>query len=163
MSMSLNRAQLIGNLTRDPEARQTSSGKSVVNFGIATNSRWTDASGQVQEKTEFHNIVVWGKLADICAQYIRKGSKVYVEGRIQSREWQGEDGVKRFRTEIVAENVIMLDRKGASSEGGSGFEQRSFGAGASSASKSVPMDAAPADDLPVTSGNGEIPISDLPF
>lgn len=172
--MSLNRAQLIGNLTRDPEARQTATGKSVVNFGIATNSRWTDASGQVQEKPEFHNIVAWGKLADICAQYIRKGSKVYVEGRIQTREWQGEDGIKRYRTEIIAENVIMLDRKGAS-EGGSGFEQRSFNAGvgasagANASAKAAPMDPAPADDLPVTpgdtatSGSGEIPISDLPF
>lgn len=110
--MSLNRAQLIGNLTRDPEMRQTSGGRTVANFGIATNRRWTDASGQQQEKVEFHNIVVWGKLAEICAQYLRKGSKVYIDGRIETRDWEGDDGVKRYRTEIVAENMIMLDRKG---------------------------------------------------
>jgi single-strand DNA-binding protein len=118
MSMSLNRAQIIGNLTRDPETRQTPSGRSVANFGIATNHRWTDASGQKQEKVEFHNVVVWGKLAEICAQYLKKGSKVFVEGRLQTREWEGQDGVKRYRTEIVADNMIMLDRKGAPIAGG---------------------------------------------
>lgn len=155
MTMSLNRAQLIGNLTRDPEVRQTSGGKSVCNFGIATNSRWTDASGQVQEKTEFHNIVVWGKLADICAQYTRKGSKVFIEGRIQSREWEGEDGVKRYRTEIVADNLIMLDRKGENA-GGSMMDREHSGGATRSKKDDFADQSAPAPE-------GEIAVEDLPF
>lgn len=104
---------IIGNLTRDPELRTTTTGQTVANFGVATNHAWTDSSGQKQEKTEFHNIVAWAKLADICGQFLAKGRKVYVEGRLQTREWEGQDGVKRYRTEIVAENMIMLDRAGA--------------------------------------------------
>lgn len=112
MGMSLNRAQIIGNLTRDPEMRQIPGGQMVATFGVATNFTWKDQSGQQQNKTEFHNIVAWRKLAEICGQYLKKGSKVYVEGRLQTREWEGEDGVKRYRTEIVADNMIMLDRRG---------------------------------------------------
>ena len=107
--MNLNRAMLIGNLTRDPEVRTTPSGQNVASFGVATNRSWTDQSGQKQEKAEFHNIVAWGKLADICGQYLTKGKKIYVEGRLQSREWEGQDGIKRNRTEIVLENMIMLE------------------------------------------------------
>lgn len=107
---SLNRATLIGNLTRDPEFRTTPTGQSVVSFAIATNHSWLDANKQKQEKAEFHNIVAWGKLAEICNQYLKKGRKVYIDGRLQTRDWQGQDGVKRYRTEIVADNMIMLDR-----------------------------------------------------
>ena len=85
--MNLNRAMIIGNLTRDPESRTTTSGQSVCNFSVATSSQWTDAQGQKQERTEYHPIVAWGKLADICQQYLAKGRKVYVEGRLQTREW----------------------------------------------------------------------------
>lgn len=106
--MSLNRVQLIGNLTRDPELRTTASGQSVVNFGIATNRQYKDASGQKQDQAEFHNVVAWGKLADICSQYLTKGRQVFVEGRLQTREWQGQDSQKRRTTEVVAENMIML-------------------------------------------------------
>src|SRR3990167_9321245 len=109
MAMSLNRVQLIGNLTRDPEMRQIPGGQMVATFGVATNFTWKDQSGQQQSKTEFHNIVAWRKLAEICGQYLKKGSKVYVEGRIQTRDWEGEDGVKRYRTEVIVENMIMLD------------------------------------------------------
>lgn len=125
--MSLNRAQILGNLTRDPEMRNTQSGQSVANFGVATSSVWTDASGQRQEKTEFHNIVAWGKLAEICGQYLGKGRKVYVEGRLQTREWETPEGQKRQRTEIVADNVIMLDRAGGSNggQGGSAYSRSS--------------------------------------
>ena len=108
--MNLNRAMIIGNLTRDPEVRTTPAGKTVANFGVATNHAWNDSAGQKQEKVEFHNIVAWSKLADICAQFLAKGRKVYVEGRLQTREWEGQDGVKRYRTEIIADNMIMLDR-----------------------------------------------------
>ena len=102
---------IIGNLTRDPELKNTPSGQSVVSFGIATNLIWTDQSGQQQKKTEFHNIIAWRKLAEVCAKYLKKGSKIYLEGRLQTTDWTGQDGVKRYRTEIVAENMIMLDNK----------------------------------------------------
>lgn len=112
--MNLNRAMIIGNLTRDPETRTTPNGQSVCNFSVATSSQWTNAQGQKQERTEYHPIVAWGKLAEICAQYLAKGRKVYIEGRLQTREWEAQDGAKKQRTEIVAENMIMLDRAGAS-------------------------------------------------
>jgi len=111
--MNLNKAMIIGNLTRDPEMRTTPSGAQVASFSVATSLVWTDQGGQQQKKTEFHNIVAWRKLAEICGQYLRKGSKVYVEGRLQTTEWTGQDNVKRYRTEIVLENMIMLDRQGA--------------------------------------------------
>lgn len=110
--MNLNKVMIIGNLTRDPEVRTTGNGANVTSFSVATSYVWTDQSGQKQEKVEFHNIVAWRKLADICAQYLHKGSKVYVEGRLQTRDWVGQDGVKKYRTEIIAENMIMLDRAG---------------------------------------------------
>ena len=90
--MDLNRAQLIGNVTRDPESRSTPSGQNVCSFSIATNSQWTDAQGQKQTRAEYHNIVAWGKLADICAQYLSKGKKVFLEGRLQTREYTTQDG-----------------------------------------------------------------------
>src|SRR3989338_5303121 len=95
MASSLNRAQIIGNMTRDPELRQTGSGQSVTSFGVATNRVWKDASGAKQEEVEFHNVVAWGRVAEICAQYLRKGSKVYIEGRLRTRDWEGQDGQKR--------------------------------------------------------------------
>jgi len=106
--MNLNRAMLIGNLTRDPEVRTTPTGQTVASFAVATNYSWTDASGQRQQKAEFHNIVAWRKLAEICATYLKKGKQVYIEGRLQTRDWVGQDGLKRYRTEIIAENMIML-------------------------------------------------------
>ena len=120
--MNLNKAMIIGNLTRDPEMRNTPSGAQVASFSVATSLVWTDQSGQQQKKTEFHNIVTWRKLAEICGQYLRKGSKVYVEGRLQTTEWTGQDGIKRYRTEIVLENMIMLDRQGTT--GGNNNEFR---------------------------------------
>ena len=114
--MNLNKAMVIGNLTRDPEVKTTPAGATVASFGVATNRIWTDQQGQKQEKVEFHNIVAWRRLGEICGQYLHKGSKIYIEGRLQTRDWEGQDGVKRYRTEIVAENMIMLDR--ASGGGG---------------------------------------------
>lgn len=107
--MDLNRVTLIGNLTRDPELRNTPNGKAVASMSIATNRYWTDAQGQKQKEAEFHNIVMWSKLAEIASQYLHRGSKVYMEGRLQTREWTGQDGIKRYRTEIVADNMIMLN------------------------------------------------------
>lgn len=111
--MNLNKAMIIGNLTRDPEVKNTPAGATVASFSVATNMVWKDQAGQKQERVEFHNIVAWRKLAEICGQYLRKGSKVYMEGRLQTRDWVGQDGVKRYRTEIIADNMIMLDRAGA--------------------------------------------------
>lgn len=110
--MNLNKAMLIGNLTRDPEVRNTPTGQTVASFSIATNQVWTDQSGQKKERVDYHNIVVWRRLAEICSQYLHKGSKIYIEGRMQTRDWTGQDGIKRYRTEIVGDNMIMLDRAG---------------------------------------------------
>lgn len=152
--MSLNRVQLIGNVTRDPEMKQIPGGQVVTSFGVATNFSWNDQSGQKQSKTEFHNIVAWRKLAEICGQYLKKGTKVFVEGKLQTREWEGEDGVKRFRTEIVADNMIMLDRKDGATE---------YSADRQAAGISTQQ----ADDFePVAAGGAaedEIKIDDLPF
>lgn len=115
--MNLNKAMIIGNLTRDPEIRNTASGQMVASFSVATNLIWTDQSGQQQKKAEFHNIIAWRRLAEICSKYLKKGSKVYIEGRLQTTDWTGQDGVKRYRTEIVAENMIMLDNRNGSISG----------------------------------------------
>lgn len=120
--MNLNKAMIIGNLTRDPELKSTPNGTSVATFSVATNLIWTDQAGQKQEKVEFHNVVAWRKLAEICGQYLHRGSKVYIEGRLQTRDWMGQDGVKRYRTEIVADNMIMLDRAGAPSSSSASAE-----------------------------------------
>lgn len=115
--MNLNKAMIIGNVTRDPELRNTPSGQSVASFSVATNLVWTDQSGQQQKKTEFHNVIAWRKLAEVCSKYLHKGSKVFIEGRLQTTDWTGQEGVKRYRTEIVAENMIMLDSKGGAPMG----------------------------------------------
>src|SRR3989344_3127662 len=115
--MDLNKVMIIGRLTRDPELRNTPNGKSVATIGLATNRIWIDANGQKQKQSEFHNVVMWGKLAEICNQYLRKGGKMYVEGRLQTREWTGQDGVKRYRSEVVGDNMIMLDSRPAGSVG----------------------------------------------
>ena len=117
-SRSLNRVTLIGNLTRDPNLRYTPSGASVCSFGVATNRSWTPADGgEKQEKAEFHNIVSWGKLADICGQLLHSGDKVYLEGRIQTRDWKTDDGQDRRITEIVIENMILLNSRSGKPSG----------------------------------------------
>lgn len=149
--MNLNRAQIIGNLTRDPETRSTPNGQNVCSFSIATTYSYKDASGQRVDKPEYHNIVAWGKLAEICGQYLAKGRKAYVEGRLQTREWTGQDGAKRNRTEIIADNVIMLDR----APGGAG------GAVGMGAPRTV-ADGEPVA-VPIAPGDEEIKIEDIPF
>lgn len=108
MANSLNKVQLIGNLTADPEVRETPNGQKVATFSVATNRKWKDASGMLQEDTEFHNCVAWRGLADIMEQYTSKGKKVYVEGYLKTRSWDDTAGVKRYKTEIVADSVILL-------------------------------------------------------
>jgi len=102
---------LIGNLTRDPEMRYTPQGTAVCSFGIATNSSWTSGTGEKKESVEFHNIIAWNKLAETCAKFLKKGGKVYVEGRLSTQSWQGQDGIKKQRTEIVINDLVMLDKK----------------------------------------------------
>jgi single-strand DNA-binding protein len=108
---SLNKAQLIGNLTRDVELRYTPQGTPVATIGVATNRSWTDSSGQRQEETEFHRIVAWNKLAELCSQLLFKGRKVFFEGRLQTRKWTGQDGQERQTTEIVVDDMIVLDNR----------------------------------------------------
>src|SRR3989304_4464753 len=117
MSRSVNKVILIGNLTRDPEMRYTPDGKAVTSFGLATNRSWTSKEGEKKEEVEFHNLVAWGKLAELCSQFLKKGRKVYAEGRLQTRSWEGKDGVTRQRTEIVMEDMVLLDSRGAPTEG----------------------------------------------
>ncbi|MFZ4621828.1 MAG: single-stranded DNA-binding protein [Bacteroidota bacterium] len=140
MSRSLNKVQLIGNLGKDPELKYTPSGVAVATFSIATSESWKDTDGNQQEKTEWHNIVAWRKLAEICGEYLKKGKKVYLEGKLQTRNYE-KDGVKRYVTEIVADQLIMLD-----GGGGSGAGRSSSG----SASESAPAhaDVPKDDDLP---------------
>ncbi len=106
--MDLNKVMIIGRLTRDPEVRSTTTGKTVASMTVATGRSWTGADGVKHEKSEFHNCVLWGKLGEIAGQYLTKGRQVYVEGRIETRDWTGTDGVKKYRTEIIVENMIML-------------------------------------------------------
>ncbi len=152
---------IIGNVTRDPEVRTTPTGQTVCSFGIATNQQWTDAQGVKQQRTEFHNVVAWGKLAEICGQYLGKGRKTYIEGRLQTREWEAPDGQKRNRTEIVAENMIMLDRKEP------GAAPRPVGAAPVAPSAMPPAaDAsaqAQANAIDRGVGDQEIRLEDIPF
>ncbi len=108
--MNLNKVFILGNLTRDPELRQTPSGQNVASFGVATNRMWVDRSGAKQTQTEFHNIVLWGRLAEIAHQYLAKGRLVFIEGRLNTNVWQDQNGQKRSRTEIIAENMQLGPR-----------------------------------------------------
>lgn len=122
--MSLNKAMIIGNLGADPEVRYTKSGSAVSNLSVATNEKWTDKSGQRQERTEWHRVVVFGKTAENCSKYLKKGRQVYVEGRIQTNDWEDKDGNKRYTTEIVAQNVTFL----SGGNGGGGGDYSGGGA-----------------------------------
>lgn len=159
MAFSLNRAQIIGNVTRDPDIRVAGTQK-VATFGIATNLSWMDkATGQRKEKVEFHNVVAWRNLAEVCEKYLRKGTKVFVEGRLQTRDWEGEDGVKRYKTEIVIENMIMLDKKGEMPTGATGAAE---GDGASSF-QPVRQQRAVKEQAAAAPQEEEVSMDDLPF
>jgi len=156
--MNLNKAMIIGNLTREPEVRTTPSGVTVASFGVATNFVWTDQSGQKQERAEFHNVVAWRKLADICGRYLKKGSKVYIEGRLQTRSWEDQSGVKRYRTEIVADNMIMLDRAGQTAP--TNYEQPEP---ANDGAQPEPIENNRATAANQNSKDEEINVEDIPF
>lgn len=114
--MNLNKVIIMGNLTRDPEIKALPSGTQVANIGIATNRFWVDRNGQKQKEAEFHNIVAFGKTAEIVKQYLTKGSSVFIEGRLKTRDWQGQDGVKRYKTEVVAERLQLGPRNNFSGQ-----------------------------------------------
>lgn len=151
--MDLNRVMIIGRLTRDPELRSLPSGRSVASFSVATNRQWTDAQGQKQKQVEYHNIVVWSKLAEVANQYLKKGSQVYVEGHLQTREWTAQDGTKKNRTEIICDSFIMLGSR-AGGEGSDFTPPSSVGAAPSMATPS----AAPQEVV-----EEEIKVEDIPF
>jgi single-strand DNA-binding protein len=150
--MDLNRATILGRLVRDPEVKTTPSGKSVTTIGVATGRVWTDPQGVKQERTEFHNCVLWGKLADIAGQYLSKGRRVYMEGRVETRNWAGQDGVKRYRTEIIVDNLIMLDGPRGSSD-----------AGNTPSSNTPPPPTEDTGNSGSDSSNEEIKVEDIPF
>lgn len=159
--MNLNKAIIIGNLTQNPEVRKTPTGQSVANFGVATNRVWTNQQGAKQEQVEFHNIVAFGRLADIVGQYLGKGRLCMVEGRIQTRNWVDASGVKHWKTEIIAEN-IQLGPKTATNGGFSGAN--SYGQSNSGGQPSA--DSQNYETEPVISGSNdeeEIKIEDIPF
>lgn len=155
MAMSLNQAQIIGNLTREPEVRQTPNGSTVATFTVATNYTWKDSNGQKQEKAEFHNVVAWGKLAEICQSYLNKGQKVYIQGRLQTRDWEAEDGSRRYKTEIIADNMIMLSGRGQSDGGYNSEASQPTPQPAKVSSNNAEADFSNSDD--------DISIDDLPF
>jgi single-strand DNA-binding protein len=166
MARSLNRAQLIGNLTRDPELRYTPTGKAVCSFAIATNRYWTTESGEKKEEADFHNIVAWGKLAELCSQFMGKGRKVFVEGRMQTRLWTGQDGAQKSRTEVVIDDMILLDNKGVASTSNVAAANESAAAPGEQGQK--PVKAAPkhkkGEEGPVKGGEQEeVSPDDIPF
>lgn len=155
MASSLNRVTLIGNLTRDPELRKTTGGQSVASFTIATNRSYTATDGAKKEQADYHSLVAWGRLGEVCAQYLTKGKKIYVDGRLQTREWTGQDAQKRYRTEIVIENMIMLDRAGQTS----GVSKPIDSADVAAEAAAAPVMA----DEPSQAPADEIKLEDIPF
>ncbi len=163
--MNVNKAILIGRLTRDPETRTTPSGQTVATIGLATSHRWSDKNGQKQEKTEFHTIILWGRTAEVAAQYLTKGQEAYFEGRIQTRSYTGKDGVERKVTEVVAENMQLGSRPmgqgGGSPRAESASASRQVGQNQSKSSPIVEDDDIPTINL--DEEKEEIKIEDVPF
>jgi single-strand DNA-binding protein len=143
----VNKVILVGNLGSDPQVRYTPGGQAVANFNIATSERFNNKAGEKEERTEWHRIVAWGKLAEICQQYLKKGKQVYIEGRLQTRQWEDQQGQKRQTTEIVAQTMQMLGRAGEGGApmggGGGDFQSQDFGS-----PEPAPQGAATDDDLP---------------
>jgi len=152
--MNVNKAILVGRLTRDPELRNTSTGQTVATFGLATNRNWTDKNGQKQDKTEFHNIVLWGRLAEIAGQYLTKGQETYIEGRLQHRTYTAKDGTEKRITEIVGETMQMGSRPR-----GAEYQPKNSAPAAT-------QPAAPTEEIPTINlddEQGEVKIEDVPF
>jgi len=162
--MDLNKAMIIGRLTRDPELKTTPSGVNVCTFSVATGYTYTNKeTNQKVEQTEFHNVVMWRKLADIAAQYLKKGTQVYIEGRLQTRSWDGQDGKKNYRTEIVGDNMIMLQRA-AGQAGGSPAPFTPASPAKPSASANNDFAAVPTEEeLPTINQDEEVNVDGIPF
>ncbi len=161
--MDLNKVMIIGRLTRDPELRTTPAGASVCQLGLATNYVYTNQqTGQKVEQVEYHNVVVWRKLAEIANQYLKKGQRVYIEGRLVTRSWDAQDGTKRSKTEIVADNMIMLD----GAKGGMGTAPAGQGFAGNGGSNNGP-DASSQnfveEELPTIQAGEDISVEDIPF
>ena len=146
--MSLNRALLLGHLGADPEVRYTEGGQAVANFRMATSETWTDKAGQKQEKTEWHKIVAWGRTAELVGQYLKKGRQVFVEGRIETREWQDKDGQKRWSTEIKADRVVFVGGKSEGDGATSGSQNERPPPARGGYSGGRPAAPTPPDDIP---------------
>jgi len=164
--MNLNKAFVLGNVTRDPEVRAMPSGQQVTSFGIATNRFYTDKTGNKQQDAEFHNIVCFGKLADISSKYLTKGSLVLIEGRIKTRNWMNSAGVKQYKTEIIADSLQLGPRQqGAPSSGGQYNNNASFAK--TSPDKDIPIIeenyTPPASNEPLPDNSDEIDVKDIPF
>ena len=162
-SRSLNKVILIGNLTRDPELRYTPQGTAVCTLGLATNYSWTTEQGEKKESVEFHRLVAWNKLAEICSQLLFKGRKIYVEGRLQTRQWEGQDGASRQTTEIVISDMIILDSRREQEEGGEAA------AGEEKTPTVIPEETAPKEETKEKESKGknpseeEVKAEDIPF
>ncbi len=150
---SLNKVMLLGRLGRDPEVRYTGSGRAMATFSLATSMRWRDQDGNDQERTEWHRIIAWGRLGEICGEYLSKGKQVYIEGRIQTRDWEDQEGAKRTTTEIVAGDMIMLGGGGYSDDRGSDSPRSGTNARDSQEPSEKPQERSyqappPEDDIP---------------
>jgi len=166
--MNVNKAILVGRLTRDPEMRTTTSGQSVVTLSMATNNFWTDKSGTRQERTEFHNVVLWGRLAEIASQYLTKGQECFIEGRLQTREYTAKDGSQKRVTEIVGENMQLGSRAQGSSQAGARTAgvATAGGAGAYAGTSHNQAKAPAEEEIPTINlddEKSEIKIEDVPF
>lgn len=165
--LNLNRAMILGNATRDAELRTTPNGKSVASFAVATNRRWSDReSGETREEVQFHEVVAWGKLGEIADMIVKKGTKVYVEGRLQTRSWEGQDGAKREKTEIIADNIIGLSPR-AESAGSSDFQSKSSDSSEvkpdEPKEESKPKDESHSASKEASRDEEEINLDDIPF
>jgi single-strand DNA-binding protein len=156
---SLNKVLLIGNLTRDPEMKHTNSGTPVATFGVATNKSWKDSEGETKELAEFHNLVAWNKMAEICQQLLAVGMMVYIEGSLNTRSWEGEDGVKRYKTEIRVDEMILLDSKG---KDGAGIDENLEKEGSSETEKKEEKDSDEKDNNQESADEDPLE-EDLPF
>ncbi|MEL0035572.1 MAG: single-stranded DNA-binding protein [Gammaproteobacteria bacterium] len=158
----INKVILVGNLGQDPEVKYMPNGDAVVNISIATSETWQDkASGENREKTEWHRVVMFRRLGEIAGEYLKKGSKVYIEGKLQTRKWQAQDGSDRYTTEVVANDMQMLDSRGQGGMGG-GAASAGAAAGGFSAPQSAPQSAAPAKQ-PATPSTNDVFDDDIPF
>ncbi|MBW7995396.1 MAG: single-stranded DNA-binding protein [Candidatus Glassbacteria bacterium] len=147
-SRSVNKVILIGNLGGDPELRHTASNVPVVNFTVATNESWVNKEGVREERTEWHRIVAWRRLAEICHEYLRKGTQVYIEGKLQTRNWEDQSGQKRYMTEVVADEMVILGSRPAGSGGEDGSSQQRESSGGESGYQDFKPPAEDDDDLP---------------